>query len=194
MLTDCRECGQPVANRAKTCPHCGVKKPTASKAEAGLAAFAAGAFKLGLMLCLLVIMVVACVAIVACSGPTAPTFEERQAEAGYDPQGRPLTTDTSTTRQPISTTTAQPTGTAPRSTTTTVSRPVYCGDYDTWATAEAKMDALEARHGPDTSTWPAGDVDALFAAMDRRAAAVERVWAQAPDTATIASVRAICTG
>ena len=33
-------------------------------------------------------------------------------------------------------------------------------------------------------------MDALFAAMDRRAAAVERVWTQAPDSATVTSVRA----
>lgn len=173
MLADCRECGQPVASRAKVCPHCGVRKPNASKAEAGLDAFAAGAFKLGILLCLLAVVVVACIAVVACSGPSSPNveerqaeFEKRQAEAGYDPQGRPLTTaDT---------------------------RPVYCGDFDTWAAAEAEMDALEARHGPDTSTWAAADVDALFAAMDRRAAAVERVWAQAPDSATVGSVRAAC--
>lgn len=168
MLTDCRECGQPVAARAKTCPHCGVRKPTASKAEAGLDTFAAGAFKLGFMLCLFAVLVVACIAVVACSGPAAVNvdedFERRQAEAGYDPQGRPLP-DT---------------------------RPVYCADYAIWAAADAEMDALEARHGPDTSTWAAGDVDALFAAMDRRAAAVERVWAQAPDSATIASIETVC--
>ena len=71
MLTDCRECGQPVAARAKTCPGCGVRKPTATKAEAGLDALAAGTFKLGLMICLLAVVVVACIVVVACTGDTA---------------------------------------------------------------------------------------------------------------------------
>lgn len=87
--------------------------------------FASRAFRLGLMLCLLAVVVVACIAVVACSGPTAPTFEERQAESGSDPQGRPLTTDTG---------------------------PVYCADDDTWAAADNEMGAPEARYGPDTST------------------------------------------
>ena len=65
MLKDCRECGKSVANRAKTCPNCGVKKPTATKAEAGLDAIAAGAFKLAMMLCLLVVVIVACVSLVS---------------------------------------------------------------------------------------------------------------------------------
>ena len=78
--------------------------------------------------------------------------------------------------------------------TTTAARPGYCADYDTWTATDAEMDALEARHGPDTSTWPAGDVDAMFAAMDRRAAAVQRVWARAPESATVSSVQSDCTG
>ena len=157
MMQDCRECGGAVAARAKTCPHCGVKKPTATKLETGLDSFAAGAFKLGLMLCLLVVVIVACVSLVSCSS-----------------------TDSDATPSPTTTT------------TTTDSRPKYCSDYDTWTEADDKMDALEDRHGPDTSTWPAGTLDTLFAAMDRRAAAVERVWSQAPKFATISSVQAAC--
>ena len=101
----------------------------------------------------------------------------------------PQTTAPATATAP--TTTPRPTETrAP--TTTANPRPVYCADYDTWTAADTEMDALKARHGPDASTWAAGDVDALFAAMDRRAAAVQRVWAQAPDSATITSVEAAC--
>ena len=108
--------------------------------------------------------------------PTAPTTAKRAAR-----------TTTTTVRRATTTTTRAPT------TTAVPARPVYCTDYDTWTAADAEMDALEARHGPDTSTWPAGTVDALFAAMDRRAVAVQRVWAKAPDSATITSVEAACT-
>ena len=174
MLTDCRECGQPVAARAKTCPSCGVKKPTATKAEAGLDAFAAGAFKLGLMICLLAVIVVACIAVVACTGDTTAAPPRTTVPAATAP----------TTNQ------RAPETRAP--TTTATARAVYCADYDTWTAADDAMDALEARHGPDTSTWATGDVDALFAAMDRRAAAVQRVWERAPDSATITSVEAAC--
>ena len=141
MLKDCRECGKSVANRAKTCPNCGVKKPTATKAEAGLDSCAAGAFSIGLMLCLLVVVIVACVSLVGCS------------------------TD----------------------------RPDYCDDYDTWAEAEAEMDTLEARNSSDMSTWSSDDLDSYVDAIDRRGAAANRVWAQAPDTATITSVRTECS-
>lgn len=91
MLEDCRECGQPVAARAKTCPHCGVKKPTATKAEAGLDAFAAGTFKLGVMICLLAVLVVACIAVVACTTDIAST---------PTPQATMTTATTTTTAVP----------------------------------------------------------------------------------------------
>ena len=183
MLKDCRECGQPVAARAKTCPNCGIKKPTATKAEAGLDAFAAGAFKLGLMICLLAVIVVACIAMVACTSDTAAAPPRTTVPAATAPTTAPRATET-----------RAPTTTIRATTTAADPRPVYCTDYDTWTVADAEMDALEVRHGPDTSTWPTGDVDALFAAMDRRAVAVQRVWAQAPDSATITSVQAACAG
>ena len=180
MLKDCRECGQPVAARAKTCPHCGVKKPTATATEANLDSFAGGAAKLAFLIMALVVIVVVVIGIVAgcTTGDTAT------------PAATPATAPTThlratTTRAPATTT---------RVTTTTAARPVYCADYDTWTAADNEMDGLERRHGPDTSTWPTGDVDALFAAMDRRAAAVQRVWAQADESATISSVQAGCTG
>ena len=69
MMKPCRECGHQVANRAKICPSCGVKKPTATKAEANLDAVAATAFKASfavVFLGLLVLLAVGCiVAVVA---------------------------------------------------------------------------------------------------------------------------------
>ena len=184
MLKDCRECGHPVAARAKTCPHCGVKKPTATKAEANLDAFAGATAKLAFLIMALVVIVVVVIGIVAgcTTGDTAT------------PAGTPAATPaTAPTTQLRATTTRSP-ATTIRVTTTTDPRPDYCTDYDTWTAADAEMDGLERRHGVDVSTWPAADVDRLFAAMDRRAAAVERVWAQADESATISSVRAACTG
>lgn len=64
-LKECRVCDSPVANRARRCPHCGAKKPTASKLEAGLDATGAAMFKLGLLMILLVVVAVACIGIVA---------------------------------------------------------------------------------------------------------------------------------
>ena len=68
ILKDCRECGQPVAARAKTCPGCGVKKPTATKAEAGLDAVAAGAMGIFWLIVLIVMLIFgigACIAAIA---------------------------------------------------------------------------------------------------------------------------------
>ena len=80
-MKPCRVCGQPVAARAKTCPHCGVKKPTATKIEAGLDATASAAFKLGMLICLLAVLVVACIAVVACgSEPEPEQWETRGFE------------------------------------------------------------------------------------------------------------------
>ena len=192
-MTPCRECGHQVANRAKMCPNCGVKKPTATKIEAGLDAFAAGAFKLGMVLCLLAVLVVACIAVVACSSgtvasaPVTPTSSITSTGSDllgpFPPTTRPTTTKAYQRDEPATT----------RATTSTVAeRPDYCTDYDTWTAADDEMDDLERRHGPDTSAWPTADVDALFAAMDRRAVAVQRVWARAPESATITSVGAAC--
>ena len=67
-LTVCRVCEHQIARNAKTCPHCGARKPAASKVEAGLDAAGAGAVKLGLGLIGLVVLgvlLVACIAVVA---------------------------------------------------------------------------------------------------------------------------------
>ena len=69
MLKPCRECGQSVAARAKICPSCGVKKPTATNIEVGLDASAAWMFKLGLTLCFLFFFVVACGVLAGCVSP-----------------------------------------------------------------------------------------------------------------------------
>ena len=71
MIKSCRECGQSVAARAKTCPHCGVRKPTATKAEAGLDAFAGATAKLAfLIMALVVIVVIIIIGIaVGCASP-----------------------------------------------------------------------------------------------------------------------------
>ena len=176
MLKDCRDCGQPVAARAKTCPHCGVAKPTATAAEANLDAFAGATAKVAFLIMALVVIVVVVIGIVAgCTTGDTPTATPSQTTAA------PATTRAPATTTRVTTTTADP-------------RPGYCTDYDTWTAADVEMDGLERRHGVDVSTWPAADVDRLFAAMDRRAATVERVWARADESATITSVRAACTG
>ena len=51
-------CGALCPNRAKTCPGCGVKKPTATAAEANLDALAGGAFKLAFLIMVLVVVVI----------------------------------------------------------------------------------------------------------------------------------------
>ena len=83
MLKDCRECDHPVATHAKTCPNCGVKKPTATKLEAGLDTAAAGAFQLAMMLCLLAVIIVACVSLAGCSSEPE-LWEQRGFESEAD--------------------------------------------------------------------------------------------------------------
>ena len=90
MLKPCRECDHPVATRAKTCPNCGVKKPTATKLETGLDSSAAWMFKLGLTLCLLFFFVVACGVLAGCSLDDP------------EPTSTPTTRQTSTTSRPSS--------------------------------------------------------------------------------------------
>ena len=64
-MKPCRECGHQIAHRAKTCPNCGVKKPAASKAEAGLDAFAGFTAKLGCLIIILVVVVFIAVGVIA---------------------------------------------------------------------------------------------------------------------------------
>ena len=64
-MKPCRECGHQIANRAKVCPNCGVKKPAATAAEAGLDAFAGFTAKLGCLIMILVVTVFVVIGIIA---------------------------------------------------------------------------------------------------------------------------------
>ena len=64
-MKPCRECGHQIASRAKTCPNCGVKKPTATAAEAGLDAFVGFTAKLRCLIIILVVVVFVLVGIAA---------------------------------------------------------------------------------------------------------------------------------
>ena len=64
-LKDCRVCGQPAAARAKRCPGCGAKKPTATKIEAGLDATAGAAFKAAFVIIVFGVLLIGCIAVIA---------------------------------------------------------------------------------------------------------------------------------
>ena len=66
MLKDCRECGRSIAARAKTCPHCGVKKPMATVAQANLDTVASNAAAAGCLIIILVVVLFLIIGLAAC--------------------------------------------------------------------------------------------------------------------------------
>ena len=53
MLKPCRECGDPVSDRAKICPHCGIKKPLQHPVLCGINDVANGMMGCGCLLMLI---------------------------------------------------------------------------------------------------------------------------------------------
>ena len=51
-VTNCRDCGETVSRRAKTCPHCGAVKPWRGKVVQGISDFANGMMGLGCLIML----------------------------------------------------------------------------------------------------------------------------------------------
>lgn len=117
-----------------------------------------------------------------------------------------LTTTTTTTRPPprvISTTTptivVSPTDTKlppiDHSQTPTTRRrsPIYCRHFLDWQRHEATVAEIERRNPSDNvNDWRPGDVSLWGAALDRRAAAANRMWNAAPAGYTMADVRRAC--
>ena len=56
-MKPCSECGESVSSRAKTCPHCGIRKPHQSKVQRGLNDAGNAAMGLGCLLTLLAFIV-----------------------------------------------------------------------------------------------------------------------------------------
>ena len=63
-LRPCRDCSAEISNRAKVCPHCGLKKPHQHPISRSFNSFATGLIVLGLLL-ILVLMLGFCILSVA---------------------------------------------------------------------------------------------------------------------------------
>ena len=64
-LKPCGECGIEISHRAKKCPHCGIAKPFATKAQRALDDTAKGLMGVGCLLMIVVPLVIVVIAAVA---------------------------------------------------------------------------------------------------------------------------------
>ena len=79
-LTECKDCGMLVSKRAKTCPHCGVRKPGVKPTNFGR-----------LFLIALVIFIAGTVYVNQLDLPDSPTASRRANPAMYTPKPRVYT-------------------------------------------------------------------------------------------------------
>lgn len=67
LLKPCGECSVEISHRAKTCPHCGIKKPFMPKSQRAVNDVANGLMGLGCALIILVPLVIFLISLVASS-------------------------------------------------------------------------------------------------------------------------------
>ena len=80
-----------------------------------------------------------------------------------------------------------------RAPTTRRRSPTYCGHFLDWQRHESTVAEIERRNPSDNvNDWRPGDVGRWRDALDRRAAAANRIWDAAPTGYTMADVRSAC--